>query len=137
MRFVKGLFLFVFGGSLYILCEIIFRGHSHWSMFILGAICFNFAGGLNEKMRWDMALWKQVIVGTGFTVIMEFFTGCIVNLWLGWDVWDYSNMPFNVMGQICLPFSLMFSVLILGAIFLDDYIRYRFFGEEKPHYKLI
>lgn len=137
LRFVKGLFLFVLGGSLYTACELIFRGHSHWSMFLLGAVCFCFAGSINENIRQEIPLWKQVIIGTGFTMVMEFITGCIVNLWLGWNVWDYSNIPFNIMGQVCLPFSIMFSILILAAILLDDYIRYRFFGEKKPHYKFI
>ena len=67
---------------------------------------------------------------------LEFITGCIVNLWLGWDVWDYSDMPGNLMGQICPQYTLLWAVLVLVAILLDDYIRWRFFGEEKPHYTL-
>ena len=52
------------------------------------------------------------------------------------NVWDYSNMPLNVLGQICLPFSLLWVIIAIGAIILDDYIRYCFFDEEKPRYKL-
>lgn len=63
-------------------------------------------------------------------------TGCIVNLWLGWNVWDYSTMPGNFMGQICPQFTLLWVVIVVVAIVLDDVIRWRFFGEEKPHYKL-
>ena len=67
---------------------------------------------------------------------IEFVSGCIVNLWLGWNVWDYSHMPFNLLGQICLPFSLLW-VLVSGiAVILDDYLRYWLFREEKPHYRL-
>ena len=36
----KYLFLFDVGGLLYILIELAWRGWSHWTMFILGGICF-------------------------------------------------------------------------------------------------
>ena len=35
----------------------------------------------------------------------EFFVGMVVNLRLGWDVWDYSALPRNVLGQICPAFT--------------------------------
>ena len=56
---------------------------------------------------------------------------------LGLHIWDYSTMPLNIFGQICLPFSLAWMGLSGVAIILDDYIRYWFFNEEKPHYKWI
>ena len=36
------LFMGALGGTLYYMIEIIFRGYSHWSMFLLGGICFIF-----------------------------------------------------------------------------------------------
>lgn len=69
--------------------------------------------------------------------ILEFICGCVINLWLNWGVWDYSNMPFNLLGQICLPFSLLCIILSSVAIVADDWLRYWLFGEEKPHYKFI
>ena len=50
------------------------------------------------------------------------------------DVWDYSNMPFNILGQICLPFTILWFFISILAIVLDDWIRYIMFDEEKPHY---
>ena len=69
--------------------------------------------------------------------IGEFVTGCIVNLWLGWNVWDYSNMPYNLLGQICPQFIALWVSISLLAIVLDDVIRWRFFNEEKPRYKIL
>ena len=40
----KQLFLFVLGGSLYYMIEILYRGYSHWTMFMAGGIIFLFAG---------------------------------------------------------------------------------------------
>ena len=67
---------------------------------------------------------------------LEFITGIIVNLILHLNVWDYSNLPFNLLGQICLPFCIIWFFLSLIGIVLDDYLRYYFFNEEKPKYKL-
>ncbi len=39
--------------------------------------------------------------------LLEFIFGIIFNLLLEMKVWDYSNVPMNIMGQICLPFSLI------------------------------
>lgn len=131
----KYLFLFAIGGALYYTGEILFRGYSHWSMFLLGGLCFLYAGIQNEFTAWNKPLILQIMQVELFVLIGEFITGCIVNLWLKWNVWDYSNMPANVAGQICLPFALLFLPLCLGAIVLDDFLRYWFFYGEKPHYK--
>ncbi len=80
----KYLFLFGVGGLLYILIELIWRGRSHWTMFLLGGICFVFLGLINEVIPWQMPLWQQILIGAIGITILEFVTGCIVNLWLGW-----------------------------------------------------
>lgn len=67
---------------------------------------------------------------------LEFITGYIVNIRLGWNIWDYSKFPFNVCGQICPLFTIAWYYVSGIAIILDDYLRYWFFNEEKPKYKL-
>ena len=140
-------FLFLIGGVLYYLIEVLWRGYSHWSMFILGGICFVIMGLLNEyKFSWKDSLLKQSIISACIITVFEFFTGCIVNLWFGWHVWDYSELPCNLLGQICLYFFFVWILLSMVGIILDDWIRYYLyvvFGRcfpmerrEKPHYKL-
>ena len=90
-----------------------------------------------QFFEWDTPLLLQMFCGCAIITALEFVTGCIVNLWLGWDVWDYSRYKFNVLGQISLRSSVGWYFLSLVGIVLDDYIRYRFFGEEKPRYKII
>ena len=68
--------------------------------------------------------------------VLEFIFGVVLNIWLGLQIWDYSGMPLNIMGQICLPFTVAWYFLSAAAIILDDYIRYWLFGEEKPRYTL-
>ena len=134
-NFIKYLFLMLLGGSIYCGIEVVYRGYSHISMFAVGGICFLLIGLINEVLDWDMWIEQQIFIGLTCVLTVEFLAGCIVNLWLGLNVWDYSNLPFNLLGQICLPFALLWIPIILIAILLDDCIRYGFFNEEKPEYK--
>ena len=129
------LVLWGIGGLLYVLCELVFRGRSHWTMFIVGGLCFWLIGLINEVIPWDMPIWQQCIIGALIITAVEFVAGCIINIGLGWQVWDYSGLPFNILGQICLPFTVLWSFLAAAGIILDDYLRYWLFGEDRPHYK--
>ena len=115
---LKLLVLAVIGGAIYVGIEMLWRGHSHPSMFILGGLCF-------------------VSIGGTLVTCLEFITGVIVNIWLKLGVWDYSGLPLNILGQVCLPFYFAWVGLSVVAIVFDDYLRYWFFGEEKPHYKIV
>lgn len=134
MKALRPLVLIGIGGLLYVLIELAFRGRSHWTMFIVGGLCFWLIGLINEVIPWEMSFWKQCIIGAVIVTAVEFLAGCIINLGLGWNVWDYSNVPFNILGQICLPFSMLWILISAVAIVIDDHLRYWIYGEEKPHY---
>lgn len=136
-RFLKYMFLFFTGGFAYGIVEIIARGYSHISMMAAGGICFILIGLLNETYSWNMSIISQMAISAGIITVVEFITGLIVNVWLKFNVWDYSDMPYNVMGQICLLYTNFWFFLSLIAILMDDYLRYYFFKEEKPHYKVL
>ena len=125
------------GGTVYVFIELMWRGYSHWSMFLLGGVCFIALGLINEVIPWEMPLTIQMFIGCTIITVLEFITGCIVNLWLGWDVWDYSDLPYNLLGQISLKSSIGWYFLSAVGIMLDDWLRYIFFGEEKPRYTII
>lgn len=141
MKYIKSLIkyvvLFLFGGVVYYLIEILWRGYSHWTMIILGGLCFVAVGLINNVLSWNMVIELQALIGAVLITSLEFVVGLIVNVELGWGIWDYSNVPFNFLGQICLPFSLLWYILSIIIIFTDDYIRYVFFNEKKPVYKSI
>ena len=133
---LKLIILFIIGGTIYVSLELLFRGRSHISMFILGGLCFVTVGGINNYISWEMPLILQMLIGAVIITTLEFITGYIVNIKLGLNVWDYSNQPFNIMGQICLSFSFLWTLISLIAIVLDDYLRYWIFKEKKPKYHL-
>ena len=124
------------GGIIYGAIEVACRGHTHWTMVILGGVCFVAVGLINEIIPWEMPLAVQMLIGSIVITALEFCCGCIVNLWLGWDVWDYSKLWGNFLGQICPLYSVIWYFISLVAILLDDYLRYWLFGEEIPHYKI-
>lgn len=131
----KYLILFLVGAVTYYLIEILYRGYSFYSMAITGGICFLLIGGINEfYYTWEMSLLKQSVIGSVIITIIEFIAGCILNLWLGLGIWDYSNEPCNLLGQICLSFTLAWVLLSGVAVIVDDWLRYWLFDEEKPHY---
>lgn len=132
----KFLFLCAVGGSLYAAIEILWRGYTHWTMAVLGGACFVICGGLNEWLSWDTPLWTQALICCLAITVAELAAGLILNLWLGLGIWDYSGLPYNLAGQICLGYSCLWYLLSIPAIVLDDWLRYWFFGEERPRYNL-
>jgi len=135
-KIIKPFILMGIGGLIYSLIEILYRGYTHWTMFLVGGLAFYLIGCINEHIEWDMPIYNQMAIGAVIITALEFVAGVIVNLILDWNVWDYSNVPFNILGQICIPFCIIWIFLSLPAIILDDYLRYWLFGEEKPHYIL-
>jgi len=47
---------------------------------------------------------------------IEFFLGLVVNAQL--QLWDYSDLPFNIMGQVCLQNSLCFGVISTAIVWI-------------------
>lgn len=133
---LKYVVLLIIGGIAYCGIEMLWRGNTHWTMFIVGGICFVFCGSINEFFDWKTPLWKQMLIcSIGITTI-EFISGIIINVVLKLNVWDYNNLPLNIFGQVSLIYSFAWFGLSLIAIVVDDWLRYWIFKEEKPHYRL-
>ncbi len=135
-KFLKYLILFCIGGIVYMGIEIIARGRTHWSMFLVGGLCFILVGGLNNWFPWEMSVIKQMFISAVIITAVEFLSGMVLNVWLGWDVWDYSNIPGNIMGQICPLFSAIWFLFSIIPITVDDLLRWKWFGEKFPEYHL-
>ncbi|MCI2105486.1 MAG: putative ABC transporter permease [Intestinimonas sp.] len=139
-RFLRSLVLWVFGGALYFLLEVAWKlagGHPErisWTMLVLAAIISIPLDQVNEHLPWDMPLWLQAILGGLGITAAELVTGLILNIRLGLDVWDYSDLPLNLWGQICLPYSLLWVLAAGVGIMMFDWLRYWLYGEKRPEY---
>ena len=133
---IKYLVLFTIFGLIYYGIEIWARGYSHIAMIAVGGVCGVIVGLINEDFDYDMPLLWQMFLGAFCITVVEFISGLILNVRLGLGIWDYSGKLLNLMGQICLENSVYWYFLSGVAIVLDDCIRWRFFEEDKPHYRI-
>ena len=107
------------GGLTYMGIEILWRGHTHWTMGVLGGVCFALIGLLDEVQDHPPML-LQMVQGAAIVTALELLVGLIVNRWLGWDVWDYSDMPGNLWGQVCPQFAAAWLLLSWAAVKLEN-----------------
>ena len=110
----KYMILFAIGGMAYFLLEVLVRGYSHYSMFLCGGACFLCCGLLNENVKVKMSFISQMVLSSVIITALEFVTGLIVNVWLKMDIWDYSHLPYNFMGQVCLLYSVLQSCWMIS-----------------------
>lgn len=107
------------GGLTYMGIEILWRGHTHWTMGVLGGVCFALIGLLDEVQDHPPML-LQMVQGAAIVTALELLVGLVVNRWLGWDVWDYSDMPGNLWGQVCPQFAAAWLLLSWAAVKLEN-----------------
>ena len=134
---LKNLILFGIGGIMYLIVELLWRGSSHWTMFLLGGACFLIIGLINEISRKNLPLLLQMAISAVIITVLEFVTGYIVNIRMGMNVWSYYDLPYNIMGQVCLLYSILWFFLSFLCILADDWLRHILFGEEKQKYRII
>ena len=119
---LKEFIIFIIFGLMYVTIELLYRGHTHYSMFIVGGVCGVLIGLINDNTP-DMPLLPQCVLGTVIITVIELLTGLFLNVYLGLNVWDYSNQPFNFMGQICPQFCIIWCILSILVIRIDDWLK--------------
>ena len=136
---IRYVLLFILTGGIYYTIEMCYRGYSHWSMFILAGICgVCFIDTPNNIYSFEMDYIKQILMSTTLCTCAEGLTGYIVNIWLGLNVWDYSNLPLSFFyGQCNLLFvGAWFILCAIGIILCDAYNYYICHIEPCPYYKI-
>ncbi len=107
--FLNYLFAALIGGFGYCLIEIIYRGRTHYSMFFAGAMVLSTFYYISNN--YQLPLWLKCLAGMIIITGIELVFGIVFNIILKENVWDYSNVPLNFLGQICVPFSLIWFAL--------------------------
>lgn len=118
--FLDFLLVYIIGAGLYGLLELLWRGWTHWTMLLCGGACFTLMYLISG---FAVPLWAKCLLSALMISTVEFGTGYLVNITLGWNVWDYSDRAFNIMGQICPMFSLIWLVLSVPGIYLCGGLR--------------
>lgn len=139
---VLSMLLWTWGGALYFLLEVAYKtitGHPErisWTMLVLAIVLCIPVERAGYQLPWACPLWLQALCCAALVTVTEFAAGCVLNLCLGLDIWDYSDIPFNLMGQICFPFSVVWWVLCFLFIVVFDWMRYAVIGGDKPTYSI-
>ena len=133
-KLLKVLLIWFILGMMYFTLEGIWRipkgGYANIAMLPVGGLCGLCVGTINQIPKfYNMKIIYQSIIGAVITTIIEFISGLFLNCYLQLGIWDYSNLPVNILGQVCLPFSLIWFVIMPLCIWLEDKIRYVFWNE--------
>lgn len=137
---ILSMLLWSWGGTVYFLLEVAFKTVTNepekisWTMLILAMILTIPVERCGAQLPWETPFLIQVFACTALVTIAEFIAGCILNIWLGLGIWDYSHMWGNILGQICPQFIAVWFVLCGIFIVAFDWMRYAVDGIDKPHY---
>lgn len=120
--FRDDILIFLIGFIAYPIIEILFRGYSHWTMAVTGGLVMLTLYHYHSHNP-DVPLLLQCVVGAVIITLYELSVGCLVNIILDWHVWDYSAVPMNFLGQICLPFSIAWFFLSIAIFKICDLLQ--------------
>lgn len=139
-KWVLSVLLWFFGGALYFLLEVVFKtitGHPErisWTMLLVAILLTIPVERAGAELSWACPLWIQAAVCAALVTAVELAAGLLLNVWLELDVWDYSAMAFNLWGQICPQFSVLWWGLCLIFIPVFDWLRWVVEGGDTPRY---
>lgn len=110
--------VFVLGGALYGLIEVLYRGSTHWTMVLTGGLCMSIIHQMNSLLCRFRFLTRCACACLIITAA-EFAVGVIVNIKCRMAVWDYSKNRFQYKGQICLLYSFFWFLLSIPALWIS------------------
>ncbi|MGI5875127.1 MAG: putative ABC transporter permease [Bacillota bacterium] len=116
------LILAAFGGGCYCAIETVWRGKSHWTMFIVGGVCFLLLCAVDGAFREKLPRPGRWLLGAAAVTAVEFVSGCLLNLCARWHVWDYSGRRLNLLGQICPRSAVYWLLLAIPAMLLGEHL---------------
>lgn len=113
--------MFLAGAFGYALLEILWRGHTHWTMPLTGGVCLMILHWSNVRL-YDKSLWLKCALGSAYITMVEFSVGWLVNIRFHMNVWNYSDRFMNIMGQVCLLYSFFWFLLTIPSVALSNYL---------------
>ena len=117
MEYLRKSALFSLGGLAYCGLELLWRGRTHFSMFLAGGTSLLLIGRLNHTEP-KLPLPLRAGVGSGIITMVELSAGLIFNR--SYTVWDYRDQWGNWLGQICPLFSLLWIGIAALVLLIYD-----------------
>ena len=120
--------MFSVGFAVYPVIELLYRGTTHGSMALAGGLSMLLLGRVCALRM--PAILRATLSCAGITFI-EWVFGVVVNLYLQLGVWDYSALPYQFMGQVCLRYALAWFGLSLPLTVLLRAVKRRVFAPKR------
>lgn len=89
--------------------EVLYDGDTHRSMGLVGGLSFTIC-----SMYIGLPYWLMAFLMATTITILEFIAGLIFNR--EYTIWDYRKMPFNIKGQVCMAFYLIWLIAMPPVI---------------------
>jgi uncharacterized membrane protein len=128
----KNIILIFIMGALYMVLEGLWRGWTNIAMLLVGGLCGLLIGKMNERCEEILTIWEKCLLGAAIILLIEFISGMILNVYLQLGIWNYSNIWGNLYGQICIPYAILWFLLVPFVIYVYNYLRYFLFQAEEP-----
>ncbi len=106
---------FLIGSIGYPALELLYRGRTHWTMALAGGCSLFLLRRIRSRYK-NRPLWQQALRGGLYITGLEYLLGRKFNA--KYRIWDYRNVPWNLQGQICLPYTLFWCGLSAAVLSL-------------------
>lgn len=126
-KYVIYFLIFSFLGWIFecVYCTIV-EGHFQNRGFLYGPVCpiygFGAVGSMviydaaGADVMSDLTWWEIFLVCMVGSAVLEYITSYVLEKKFHAVWWDYTNMPLNLNGRICLPASLLFGALGVALV---------------------
>lgn len=153
VKVLRNLTMFIVMAIMYVFIEVFFTafsgemshkfgtdplsmmGFSSVYMCFVGGVLGYILGKFNEvdfiKDRFN--LFFQSLLGAILITVTELAVGFVLNVKLGFHIWDYSAYPVNFLGQISLIRSIGWFFICPLAFWFDDLVKAELYGMGKPY----
>ena len=129
----KLLILCFLTGMCYSELELLARGFTYLPMTFIGGTAVTLIGLIARRHDApSLKMWQFCTLGTLVILDVEYISGCVFNLLLHMDLWNYSGDKYNVNGQICLKNALLWFFLVPMAVWINGFFRWKLFDEPEP-----
>ena len=130
--------IFVTSGLIYIVLELLWRGRTHWTMFLCAGLCGLVMANINNNwLEFDTDFRIQVFVSALMCSTSEFFFGIMFNG--DFSIWDYRGMwgTIHALGdQVNIIFFGIWIIISVFGLPLLDWIQWKLEVAEEPYYRI-
>ena len=130
--------IFIVSGFIYTALEILWRGYTHWTMFVCAGLCGLAMANINNNwLEFDTDFRIQIVASALVCTSMEFIFGMIFNG--DFTIWDYRGLwgTIHWLGdQVNILFFGVWMIISLFGLPFLDWMQWKLGLERKPYYRI-